>query len=196
MSPDVRNAQGVIAATLGQWQESVDAYREVLTRDPFRRSAYINLVDALMCAGRPAEAEAEARRSMDFIPPNEEVPYYLVVSAWAQGKFAEAREFAEKVSDPQSKAWLLALVLNSQGARAEADQQIAQFIKLGTDGSEDDLARLYAYTDRLDEAFSTLEIAYSKHEYGLTTLKCRWQDRPFFHDPRYAQLLQRLNLSN
>ena len=193
-SVDVRNAEGAIAMTLGRYPQAIDAFREVIARDPLRRSAYTNLADALLCSGRPAEAEAEIRRSTEIIPSTPGETQYLLLSAWAQGRFAAAYDLAVRIADPQLKAWSLALVLQGQGRSADANQQLAEFIRLGVDGSEDSLATLYVYSDRPDEAFAALDTAYAKREYGVTQLKCRWQDRPFFHDPRYFALLARAHL--
>jgi hypothetical protein len=61
-------------------------------------------------------------------------------------------------------------------------------------GSEDSIVWIHAYRGELDQAFESFDRAYTSRLYGMTDLKCRRAEVPFFSDRRYKALLRRMKL--
>jgi hypothetical protein len=59
-----------------------------------------------------------------------------------------------------------------------------------------DVACLYAAVGNIDKAFENLEKAYLEHSYRIAVLKVEPQLDPLRNDPRYADLVRRVESHN
>jgi hypothetical protein len=112
---------------------------------------------------------------------------------WLEGRRDAALSVAQKEPLAPYRLWLLALIYGSDHKK-ESDAALAEFKGLMPTESEDSVAWVHAYRGELDQAFDWFDRAYALHLYGMTDLKCRRADVPFFRDPRYKALLRKMKL--
>ena len=178
---------------LGDWRQAIAIGRQAVARDPLSAGWRQQLALALMCSGQPQGSEAELRRALDLKPDSAGPLFLLSQTLWLQGRRDDALSVAQKEPLAPYRLWLLALINGSEHRKA-SDASLAEFKKLMPTESEDSIAWIHAYRGELDQAFEWFDKAYSLHLYGMTDLKCRRAEVPFFHDPRYEALLRKMKL--
>ena len=65
------NTLGIIQFKRGQYAEAAESFRKTLELKPGYREIYFNHSNALALSGKPAEAEAELKKAINFVSPNE-----------------------------------------------------------------------------------------------------------------------------
>jgi TolB-like protein len=178
---------------LGDWRQAIAIGRQAVARDPLSAGWRQQLALALMCSGQPQGSEAELRRALDLKPDSAGPLFLLSQTLWLQGRRDDALSVAQKEPLAPYRLWLLALINGSEHRKA-SDASLAEFKQLMPTESEDSIAWIHAYRGELDQAFEWFDKAYSLHLYGMTDLKCRRAEVPFFHDPRYRALLRKMKL--
>ena len=86
------------------------------------------------------------------------------------------------------------MIAHEWGSAGEADEALTAFV--GRTGEEDpyQVAQAYAWTADADHAFAFLERARERHVGSLNHIKWDWWFKKVRSDPRYAALLQKMNL--
>lgn len=187
------SAAGVLAFTLGRLEEAIDLDLRAIALDPLRQAGHANLGLVLLHAGRLDEA---AKRYEHLLQLNPEYPgahMRLGQVLLLQGRPQEALDMIRQDSDPYWQDYAVPLALYSLGQQAEADQALANFIKVHTDGPFQ-AAEIYAWRGEKDQAFEWLERAYTARDSGLSELL----DDPFLatlkEDDRWQPFLDKLGL--
>jgi len=139
---------GVLAASLGRWDDAERHYRLAQVHDPLNTYVMFNLATTLYGAGRFADAEAAYRKLLEVAPDFLWAPYRLGETLLAEGKSEEDR------------LALLPIVLQAAGRKAEADEALQTLITKSADDNAYYVAMTYAYRGEHDLAFQWLEWAY------------------------------------
>ena len=112
----------------------------------------------------------------------------------AQGRPHEA--LAEMEKEPSD--WLRdlgkALAYSALGRRKESDEALARLISRHQNDCAYQIAQVYAYRGEVDQAFAWLNRAYAQRDPGFEWFKTDLKLKSLREDPRYAQLLRKLNL--
>jgi tetratricopeptide (TPR) repeat protein len=88
---------GAVAEAEGRISEAIEAYRRALAQAPYLTEARRKLADALLQAGREAEAEAVLLELIRLEPEHEPRAWYnLGLVRWRTGRSLEAREALQK----------------------------------------------------------------------------------------------------
>ena len=136
LDPDWTGARlnlGIAYLLIGENEQAVPEFEEVLKRDSYSLAAY----DALSCAylglNRPAESETVARRALNLNSAHEPSRYYLGVSLAFQHKDdSRALEYLQKVSGRFPKAHIVvAQILERLGMKQAARGQLEEYPSSG-----------------------------------------------------------------
>ncbi|HSE62432.1 MAG TPA: protein kinase [Thermoanaerobaculia bacterium] len=185
---------GLIAHSLGRFEESIELYRRAIARNPLQGGQYANLAISLLYAGRLDEAEAACRQAIDIRPEAVTQKYLLGQILLARGKLEAARQ---AVAQEPDEGWRLvgqALVYHGLGRPAESDAAVKA---LTTEFSADmpfQIAEVRAYRGEIDLAFEWLERARALRDTGFLEMKGDPLLRNLESDPRYRAFLRKIRL--
>ena len=96
--------------------------------------------------------------------------------------------------DPQQQEFGRILTLSALGKEAEAEQRLALFIEQHQSWAAFLIAGIYTWQGDKDAAFNWLEQAYQQHSGLLSTILLEPLLLPLHDDPRWGDLLGRMNL--
>lgn len=180
-------------ALTGQTEEAIAEAKRVASIDPFNGAAKAELVWALHYARKFDEAIEHTKTH------HQSNPLLLAVNYEKKGMYEQARaecQAAQKLGRSPEVLRRLGYVLAVTGKRAEA-QKIAEEL---TERWKKKyfppffMACLYAGLGDKDQAFAWLEKSYQMHDWKVLWVKIDPHCDSLRSDPRYADLLRRLNL--
>lgn len=191
----VVNGMANLQLTLGNFDEAIRLYQKALELDPLRVAVKINLARALMCANRTDEAAESLNSALEMNPQFPTAHYQRGLCYLLAGKPVPALAEMEKETIEDWKSHGLALAYFGAGKKAEADTELANFIKNYQDVSAFQIAEIYGYRNEPEKAFAWIDKSYAARDGGLTTVLGNPWLRSLRADPRYAALLAKLKLS-
>lgn len=184
---------GMNARALGRDAEAMDYYREARERDPVNLLTRRFFIRVLLQAGRIAEAEAEARQLIAMSPGFPAAHYLSGLVLLEKSEPAQALAAFERETDPEWRALGMPLALHALGRDREAQALIAA-ANAEAAGNEMQMAELYAFLGRREEAFRWLERAIAVRDPGVAWLRGDPLLRSLESDPRYAALMRQAKL--
>jgi len=191
----VQGEGGILAATLGQWDEAERKIRGALARDPLDSLAIWCLALTYYNAQRYTDAEATLRRLIDLWPDFVWTRAYLGKTLLAQGKPREELEATQQEADEWVRLWFLPLMHHAVGHTKEADEALNALIARSTEGSGPYFVAMnYAYLNEKELAFERLERAYRERDFALVEIVGEALFRNIAKDPRFTVFLTRMKL--
>jgi TolB-like protein/Tfp pilus assembly protein PilF len=188
--------------TLGKMDESIARTQRALQLDPLNLNAMTNLGASLMGARRYDEAIAQLNKVLEIDPNYGSAHQFLSLVYEAQGKYDLWLDEMEKTASVNKDVDLLAVNKSARleyakaGYRA-ANKRIAEVLqeqsKRGYIDPEN-IASAYAASGDKDKAFFWLEKAFDEKSDLLRILKTGQTFDSLRSDPRYADLLRRMNI--
>ena len=197
INPNYATAWHWRATTLrmqGRFAEAEAAIKKARELDPL--SVPINLtLGEIYFSTRQYERVMEQARHIFEISPGNENGYFLQAEGYEMlGRYDEALAAVERVH-PLNAGYLRASILARAGRREEAMRTVSEL-----EGSETgairpyNIARIYGTLGEKDRAFAWLEKAYASRQPFLYYLKAEPRFDSLRSDPRYHDLLKRINL--
>jgi Flp pilus assembly protein TadD len=157
-----------------------------------------NVSWTLYLARRYDEAIEAIQIELELEQDNPDAHYILGYIYMAKGMFAEAiAEYQETIRlklDIPGPQIYQGVVYARKGETEQARKILKQLQKSKDPVSPAELAILYAALDEREQAFASLEKAYSIHDLQLQTLAVDAAYDPLRSDPRFQDLLQRIGL--
>ena len=165
-----------LAGNLGRMDEAIELDRRAVAQDPLSAASYNNLGLHLHGAGQLAEAEAAFRKALEFAPRSPASRTNLALALVDQGRGEEA--LADALSEPDDwvRLWMLAIIHNAAGRRAESDAALHQFIANYQADSAYQVAQVYGIRGEVDLAFEWLERAFVQRD--IRTQLCQGRPGP------------------
>ena len=194
--PDNLGLSALLAMCQGRLQEAVELWKQELSLDPLRPVEYQSLAQSLRDLGRYEEAHAALAKGLDLNPNRMSMIHEIRGEVYlAQGRPQEA--LAEMEKEPQAlfRDLGVALAYHALGRRQESDEALAHLISQYQAVGAYQVAQVYGYRGEVDQAFVWLNRAHRQHDSGLLWFKTDLKLKSLRKDPRYAQLLKSLNLS-
>ncbi|MGC2032915.1 MAG: TIR domain-containing protein [Steroidobacteraceae bacterium] len=183
-----------LAFALGQSDDAIRTYQEVLVHDPLSTDALRYLAWQLLYAGRLAESETVARRLIELDPAHGSVLDQLGHVYLARGDPRTALTLIEQESDEYWRSMSLPIVYRALGREADSVQALRSVeAKYGDQGAYQ-IAEVHAYRGEVDAAFEWLERAIVERDGGLTWIKVDNLVANLRSDPRYKTILRKMNL--
>ena len=178
----------------GRHDEAIAEVKAAIDLDPASRFSQTNYGRALFYARRYVEAEEQFKRvaSMD---PNFVVTYpWLIYSLKLQGKDAEAFEWFKKLLElrrvDEKTVRNFERGFSIAGWDGVQRQWLRNLDKVGLDSLA--IVALHVDLGEHDKAFAYLETRYQRREIWMTYLRVDPRLDPLKHDPRFEELLGRV----
>jgi eukaryotic-like serine/threonine-protein kinase len=198
---EICSPYALFLTVMGRSDESFELLRQALERDPLSPVAYFNLAAGLSLKGHEEEALELFREGFELAPDHPQG--HLVINGFhyaRRGEFDKALSHLERVmaiqETPRTMGWLGYLHASS-GRREEALAVVARLTrsaeKAYTYQEAEALAWVHMALGDHDEALRWLETAYEQREMGLLWLKEHWVFDPLRGDPRFDDLVRRMN---
>jgi len=187
-------AYAAFLLTLDKHDETIQLAREAQSRDPLNPSAFGTEGSAQRSAGRLPQAEAAFRKALSLAPNRLLTRAFLGIILMERGKFdAALAQFRQLPAHYLFRLVGEALLYARQGNRAASDAALKQAQLFNGDSAHYQYAAVHAQRGETDEAFASLDRAWSFRDPGLAIMKSDSLLRPLRGDPRFAALLRKMN---
>ncbi|MDQ3750260.1 MAG: protein kinase [Acidobacteriota bacterium] len=185
---------------LGRHDEAIAELRRAIELEPLALITGTNLAEAYMRAGQNDRALEQARKTYELEPNFPVLRYALGQAYITNGMYTEAIALSEKAlqAEPTNKQMLRVAGYSyaKQGHRQEAEEVIKRFRDIAKTQYVMSyyIASIYAALGDKEKAFAELEKAYEQRDWELHRLKVDPLMNPLRDDPRFKDLLKRMNL--
>jgi serine/threonine-protein kinase len=196
LAPANATANDLLARVLiyvNQLAEAEKVARQATELDPLAYLARGNLARILLAEGKLDEADSEARKSAELQPTGAGNHRWQVVVAVLRGDGETALREAQLEPNEGYHRFELALAYYARGDRAAADAALADMVAYDINLLAYQIAEVYAWRGETDKAFEWLQISYDIHDTGLLSLLIDPLMRGLRGDPRYKDLLTKLD---
>jgi len=179
---------------LGKLQEGIAASRKAAALDPLNGRTWTTVGSSLIGAGRLDEAREALNRSLEINPEQAFAPGWLGIALLLQSQPQAALAIAQRSTSDVFRLMVTALAQHDLGQVKESQQALDTLIsRFGHSGAYQ-IAVVYAWWGRNDQAFEWLDRAHKQGDGGLTLVKVDAMLRKVRGDPRYSALLTRMRL--
>ena len=193
-SAEALRLAGVLAMTLGRWNEAIDLTNKAIERDPLRPNSYHNLGVALLAVNRDTEAEVASRKAIELDPDGALRHWAIGLALLLQGKTDAALREMQQETDESWQLCGLPLVFHALCRRGESDAALATFKSKHAGEMAYQIAEAHAFRGESDLALEWLERAYDQRDPGVSVIKGDRLMRGLVGDPRYKAFLRKLKL--
>jgi len=186
-------------AAVGRLEEAVKAQEVVHQRFPLDLNVNLDFASILLSAGRYDQSIEQTRKALE-LDPNFWWSYQNLGLAYERKKqYPEAiaaLERARLADDNPSSLGYLGYVYGTAGKKAEAQRALEELKELSKKRyvSPYNFACIYAGLNDKDQAFEWLERTYQERAFFMTQLKVDTVLDNLRPDPRFKDLLKRMNL--
>ena len=180
--------------SLGRLDEGIAVSRKAAQLDPLNGRIFSGLASLLVGAGRLDEARAAAERSLEINPEQAFAPAWLGFVLLLQGRPAEALAWYARSTSEVFRLLGAAIVQHSLGHARESDAALDELVRKHSHDAAYQIATVHAWRGDKDRAFEWLERARVQHDGGIALIKVDAAMRSLRDDPRYLELLAKLNL--
>jgi TolB-like protein/DNA-binding winged helix-turn-helix (wHTH) protein/Flp pilus assembly protein TadD len=193
-SVEVLRIRSYRSRILGDLDQAIKLYEQVVALDPLSANSYWRLGYLLYAAGRYDEARAEMQKALDLNPQGAYIHLTLDKILIAQGKPQQALAQIEKEPSEWGKLTGQALAYHALGREQDSNATLAGLIRKYRTYVAYQIAEVYAYRGESDKSFEWLDHAYQQRDPGLPEIKNNPLFKDLRHDPRYAELLKKMHL--
>ena len=193
---EAQKLQARLYVTFGRLEEAEQITRMAVAQDPLNDRLQRSLQYILYFQGRYDESVQVGERLLERDPTMPYVRIWLAVVYLEQDRAQEALEQA--LQEPALFARLtgLAIAHHALGDRDKAVVAQQQLLEAYGDLASYQQAEIFAQRGELDTAIEWLERAYAQHDPGMENLKPSRLFTPLYGDPRYEELLRKMNLAD
>ena len=181
----------------GRHEEAIAEMKIAMEKEPLYLIQGANYAGVLMYARHFDEAVDQAKKTLDLDPNFVAGKNWLCHTYNAKGMYAESLVIAEKSLDSELPFLSDAAIAYSKtGERDKALATIARWKEMEKKKYVMNywVAAAYAALGDKDGAFAELEKAYKHHDWFLQRMKVDPFMDPLRDDPRFAEMLKRINL--
>ncbi len=188
------NLLAEIEISVGSPERAIELGAQAVALDPLNPELRLSHGWHLVDVQKFAEAEAQFRRALQINPSALAVQSELALAVLWQNRAGEALAIAESDLPGWARAYALAVIYWQQGKRAEADAALEDLKTNYSQAAAFQVAQVYAYRGEPDQAFAWIERAYVQRDSGIVGLKADHMLQSLHGDPRWAALLQKLDV--
>lgn len=184
---------------MGRFEEAVKAQEVLQQRMPLDLNMNLDLALIVLQAGRYDQSIEQTRKALELDPRFWWSYQSLGLAYERKRQYPEAIAALEKARqldvNPSSLGYL-GYVYAAAGKKAEAQKTLEELKELSKQRyvSPYNIACIYAGLNDKDQAFEWLEHAYQERSFYMTLLKTETVLDNLRPDPRFKDLLRRMNL--
>ncbi|MGO9932477.1 MAG: toll/interleukin-1 receptor domain-containing protein [Steroidobacteraceae bacterium] len=187
--------EAAIADTFGRSEDALRLRQQAIALDPLSPSEYFWLGRTFLKLGRPADAEASFRKSLDLNPNGPVLHWNIALAMLQRGEQAAALAEMQLENSTPARPVGFALIYHAMGRDAESDAAMREMAIPAKNVSPFWFAVVYAYRGETDRAFAWLERAYRAHDFYLIDMKGFPLLKNLEPDPRYKSFLRKMRLA-
>jgi TolB-like protein/Tfp pilus assembly protein PilF len=193
---DVLQSASYVALARGETTSAVGYTRQALAIDPLNVGALLNLGLAAVPLGDYAVAEAAGQQLVQLSPEADFGYFILADIRLLQNRPEEALAISRQSPAQQRLAVIEAMVYHAQGDRAKSDAALGRVMAQEPNAFPYYIACIYAFRGEKDQAFAWLDTARGRHSPFFTLLKTEPLLKTLHDDPRWTELLRKVNLAD
>ena len=179
---------------LGRRDQALELDKKVVELDPLHARSYSHLGNRLYFAGQYEEAEAALEKALELNPQKEQDHLIRGQILLAQGRPKLALTEMDLESGTVWRRFGEALAYHALGRSDDSNAALKNFIAENSGDAAYQIAQVYAFRGEADKAFQWLDLAYERHDAGLTCIKYDPLLQSVRHDPRYGSMLRKMGL--
>jgi TolB-like protein/Tfp pilus assembly protein PilF len=197
ISPGDAGAKNSLSYSLmaqGRFAEAEGPLRDALSLDPLSIANWFNLGRLGIATNRLQEAEQAFQKALQIQPGVARAHAFLAALDATRNNPSSASEQAQQEPDGFWRDYALALAKQFQPDKGVADASLKSFAEKYAIGGAYQVAILHAARKETDQMFKWLDTAYATRDSGLAQLAVEPFFRPYYNDPRFTALCQKLNV--
>ncbi len=183
-----------VLANFGRIAEAVELLQQAIRLEPLTVAAHFDLARLLTSLGRYDDAGQSARQAIELQPGGAGSWEMLALVEAKRGDGVAALRAAVQESDPDWRAYAIALAQQARGDRAAADAALKALIAGHSDDMSFQIATVYALPGDADKTFEWLDRAYEKRDPGVMAINDNPFTRELRSDPRFAAYCKKAGL--
>jgi tetratricopeptide (TPR) repeat protein len=184
-----------LADVWGHLDEAIQLRKRSVALDPLCSSCYLFLGSDLYETGQYDEANAALQKALDLNPQQGFVHFVRGQSLLARGRPQEALVEMQQETNDGLKLAGKAMAYHSLGRQPASEAALKELIAShGSGGAAYQVAEVYAYRGEADKALDWLDRAYQQHDTGIPFLKSDGLLKGLHQNPRYIQLLRKMQI--
>lgn len=188
---DVTRNVLLFARSIGRLDTAIEIARYVVSRDPKRATAHYQLSQAYRDAGMLEEAEEAGRIAQAL---GMRLDFSIARTRLYQGDPEPMLAFnAKNPGGGWQSLRSLAMALHTARRYEESDAALEELLRVATDAPPTDIAAVYAWKGEADAAFEWLDRAFERNQFLLLMALSSQEFNPVRSDPRWDDLLRRLD---
>jgi TolB-like protein/DNA-binding winged helix-turn-helix (wHTH) protein/Tfp pilus assembly protein PilF len=180
---------------LGDLNQAIKLREQVVALDPLRVDSFLDLTYLLYLAGQYREAHEELQKGLDLNPQTAFAHFDMALLFMAEGMPQRALAESEKEQSDWAKLTARALANHALGREQDSNVALTQLIAAHQTDSAFQIAEVYAFCGKSDQAFQWLQRAYEQRDPGLAIVKTDPLLKGLRRDERYTALLKKMNLA-
>ena len=193
-SADPKIGLSSIIGDFGQIEEAVELLQQAVRLEPLTTNAHFDLARLLTSLGRYDEAAQSARKAIELQPGGAGTWEMLALVEAKRGDGEAALKAAAQETDPDWRAYAMALAQQARGDAVAADAALNALIAGHSDDMSFQIAAVYAFRGDADKTFEWLDRAYEKHDPGIMAIIDNPFTRELRSDPRFAAFCKKVGL--
>jgi serine/threonine-protein kinase len=183
-----------ILANFGRLEEAVELLQQAVRLEPLAVAAHFDLARLLTSLGRYGEAAQAARKAIDLQPGGAGTWEMLAMVEAKRGDGEAALKAAAQETDPDWRAYAVALGEQARGDPAAADAALQALIAGHSNDMSFQIAAVYAFRGDADRAFEWLDRAYEQQDPGVMAIIDNPFTRELQSDPRFGAFCKKVGL--
>lgn len=183
-----------LLANFGQIEEAVELLQQAVRLEPLSTNAHFDLARLLTSLGRYDDAVRSARQAIDLQPGGVGTWEMLALVEAKRGDGEAALKAAAQETDPDWRAYAMALAQQARGDRVAADAALDALIAGHSDDMSFQIATVYAFRGEADKTFEWLDRAYEQQDPGVMAINDNPFTRELRADPRFVAFRKKVGL--
>jgi TolB-like protein len=194
---DLQLLQAAVIAFVGggQTRRALTYANRMVEIDPLNPLSHRRRYYALFYDRQYDASIAEAQRTLKLAPGLALPPYFIALSLIMKNQPRQAQQYLEMLPpDLTVRLAAEAIVAGRLGDRSLSDRKLDQLKSIYGDAASYQFAQAYAQRGQRERAFAALERGFAVNDPGLNTLRVDPLFDPIRKDPRFAQMLRRVDV--
>ena len=195
-SATVLGNRAYLARDLGQLEKAIELRREAIALDPLRANFHLAFGYELFLLGRFDEAKAALQRAQELNPQLSSLHLTRGTILLLEGHQLESLAEMEKETGEWEKLSGESMAYYALQRREDSDHALNKLIATHQNDCAYQIAEVYAYRKETEKAFKWLDRAFQQRDPGVPDFKSNPLMKSLRQDPRFAELLKKMRLTD